>query len=170
MQLWRKRVNCETKGKSVCVCAVSERKRKIFVFSARFSAFFAGHSRNCYNVVIQSLFVPWLVRTLFLQKKNLSRIVLWKFNERIKFWRSMSVRLDMWRFSDDISTARRYNAVAARMQPHCPVLYSGKQFFTKGYRNTIWEILEIMKKVFGIRKDVALLDKLINKLWYPSIS
>lgn len=40
----------------------------------------------------------------------------------------MSVRLDMWRFSDDISTARRYNAVAARMQPHCPVLYSGKVF------------------------------------------
>lgn len=37
----------------------------------------------------------------------------------------MSVGLDMWRFSDDINTARRFNAVAARMQPHCPVLYSG---------------------------------------------
>lgn len=32
---------------------------------------------------------------------------------------------DMWRFPDDINTARRFNAVA-RMQPHCPVLYSGK--------------------------------------------
>lgn len=31
---------------------------------------------------------------------------------------------DMWRFPDDINTARRFNAVA-RMQPHCPVLYSG---------------------------------------------
>jgi hypothetical protein len=42
----------------------------------------------------------------------------------------MSVGLDMWRFSDDINTARRFNAVAARIQPHCPVLYSGKQFLS----------------------------------------
>lgn len=38
----------------------------------------------------------------------------------------MNVGLEMWRFSDEINTARRFNAVAARMQPHCPVLYSGK--------------------------------------------
>jgi hypothetical protein len=37
----------------------------------------------------------------------------------------MNVGLEMWRFSDEINTARRLNAVAARMQPHCPVLYSG---------------------------------------------
>lgn len=35
--------------------------------------------------------------------------------------------VDMWRFSEDINTARRFNAVA-RMQPHCPVLYSGNEF------------------------------------------
>jgi hypothetical protein len=40
----------------------------------------------------------------------------------------------MWRFSEDINTARRFNAVA-RMQPHCPVLYSGKDFNL--YRRTL---------------------------------
>lgn len=36
----------------------------------------------------------------------------------------MSVGLEMWRFSEDINTARRFNM---RIQhPHCPsVLYSG---------------------------------------------
>jgi hypothetical protein len=33
--------------------------------------------------------------------------------------------VEMWRFPDDINT-RRFNAVA-RMQPHCPVLYSGNE-------------------------------------------
>lgn len=37
---------------------------------------------------------------------------------------TMSVGLEMWRFSEDINTARRFNM---RIQhPHCPsVLYSG---------------------------------------------
>lgn len=49
----------------------------------------------------------------------------------------MSVGLDMWRFSDDINTARRFNAVAARMQPHCPVLYSGKWLMINTNRSLI---------------------------------
>lgn len=56
-------------------------------------------------------------------------IIIWRrtLNSYLEIkWLTMSVGLDMWRFSDDINTARRFNAVAARMQPHCPVLYSGK--------------------------------------------
>ena len=45
----------------------------------------------------------------------------------------MSVGLDMWRFPEDINTARRFNAVA-RMQSHCPVLYSGNTFLSAHIR------------------------------------
>lgn len=48
----------------------------------------------------------------------------------------MSVGVDMWRFPDDINTARRFNAVA-RMQPHCPVLYSGKNLLCERTKNKV---------------------------------
>jgi len=58
------------------------------------------------------------------EEKNYTKWNLYIFSMNCTQW-NMSV--DMWRFSEDINTARRFNAVA-RMQPHCPVLYSGKDF------------------------------------------
>lgn len=51
----------------------------------------------------------------------------------------------MWRFSEDINTARRFNAVA-RMQPHCPVLYSGKDLILT-YNVTCWKVVHFSRKL-----------------------
>ena len=121
-----------TKGKEtkICVCVLLHSGNgKSFVFSASFSVLFCKPLlKNCYKVVFQFSVGLWPDPTLTiffppLQEVN-NRETLKSYK---KFeWLTMSV-VDMWRFSDDINTARRFNAVAARMQPHCPVLYSGRE-------------------------------------------
>ena len=61
--------------------------------------------------------------------------------------------VDMWRFSEDINTARRFNAVA-RMQPHCPVLYSGNAFLSF--------ISYFIREILGICLKIMILHAYLN--------
>lgn len=149
----------ETKGKEIqkpsCVCisvrvtCTVETENRLLCFSASFSVLFRNPLFvNWWNCCFQSLIGLWPDKTVLPKQKLLLSKQTTKTANEVKFkfkcdleqiikkilWPTMSVGLDMWRFSDDLSTARRFNAVAARMQPHCPVLYSGKVIWWQIYR------------------------------------